>query len=115
MTSVSRKKNGCTSCRRRHLKCDNIEPSCANCVAANLECARVVNVRFRHVTDVGPLDPEQKWVKTASRNRWYLPFHRGTFTYSTKAYLSTSPRFCGQFTVRKMDQLRVWNSQIRLR
>ncbi|KAL5316735.1 hypothetical protein ACEPPN_015786 [Leptodophora sp. 'Broadleaf-Isolate-01'] len=79
MAAQSRKKNGCTSCRRRHLKCDNLEPSCANCVAANLECARLLNVRFRHVTDVGPSYREQTWVKTAGRNHLFVdesPFLR---------------------------------------
>ena len=29
---------GCSRCKRRHIKCDEIRPICANCSIANLEC-----------------------------------------------------------------------------
>lgn len=29
---------GCDNCRRRHLKCDQVQPKCLTCQAVGLEC-----------------------------------------------------------------------------
>ncbi|KAI5781526.1 hypothetical protein EDC01DRAFT_241600 [Geopyxis carbonaria] len=52
-----------TSCRVRHLKCDETRPVCRRCQRAGRECVRGYNVRFRYGTDLG--DEESNTPATA--------------------------------------------------
>ena len=66
----------CTSCRVRHLKCDQ-SPTCSECENAGRKCVRGYNIRFRHLAFDGTsknatradyskheffFDEEQTWV-----------------------------------------------------
>ncbi|KAA8904192.1 hypothetical protein FN846DRAFT_953207 [Sphaerosporella brunnea] len=51
-TTAPRTRTGCTSCRVRHLKCDEARPVCRRCQRAGRECVRGYNVRFRYGTDL---------------------------------------------------------------
>ncbi|KXT08253.1 hypothetical protein AC579_8922 [Pseudocercospora musae] len=34
----SKSRSGCTTCKKRHIKCDEKKPACANCVSRGLDC-----------------------------------------------------------------------------
>ncbi|KAF4431771.1 Lysine biosynthesis regulatory protein LYS14 [Colletotrichum fructicola] len=36
--SHKKSRNGCTECKRRHIRCDERQPSCANCEVAERAC-----------------------------------------------------------------------------
>ena len=37
--SHKKSRNGCTECKRRHIRCDERRPACANCAVADLPCS----------------------------------------------------------------------------
>ncbi|KAI1427628.1 hypothetical protein F5Y12DRAFT_142833 [Xylaria sp. FL1777] len=37
--SVKKSRHGCQECKRRHVKCDETRPSCANCVVRHSQCS----------------------------------------------------------------------------
>ncbi|KAI0863838.1 hypothetical protein F4860DRAFT_501783 [Xylaria cubensis] len=39
--SAKKSRYGCKECKRRHVKCDETKPSCANCVIRQLQCSFV--------------------------------------------------------------------------
>ncbi|KAI0188365.1 hypothetical protein EV127DRAFT_434601 [Xylaria flabelliformis] len=39
--SAKKSRYGCKECKRRHVKCDETKPSCANCVIRRLQCSFV--------------------------------------------------------------------------
>ncbi|ODV93471.1 hypothetical protein PACTADRAFT_36086 [Pachysolen tannophilus NRRL Y-2460] len=46
MTKRKRTRNGCLTCRDRHLKCDEQQPICNNCIKSKKECLRGVRLNF---------------------------------------------------------------------
>lgn len=49
---------GCVNCRRRHVKCDEQTPSCANCTRLSLPCS--FDRRFVFKTVTPPSDPKRR-------------------------------------------------------
>lgn len=43
-----RVRTGCRTCRERHLKCDEGEPECNNCLKSNRDCKRGLELKFNH-------------------------------------------------------------------
>src|SRR5690242_11435460 len=43
-TKSKRVRTGCLTCRERHLKCDEAQPTCMNCHKSNRECKRGVRL-----------------------------------------------------------------------
>ena len=43
----SRTRSGCITCRDRHIKCDEQQPICKNCLRSNRECLRGTRLNFR--------------------------------------------------------------------
>ncbi|KAL9109913.1 MAG: hypothetical protein Q9227_005436 [Pyrenula ochraceoflavens] len=46
-------RSGCQHCRLRHVKCDQQEPACFQCIKSGIECVGRYSTKFRHSTDVG--------------------------------------------------------------
>ncbi|ODV64487.1 Zn(II)2Cys6 transcription factor domain-containing protein ASCRUDRAFT_68461 [Ascoidea rubescens DSM 1968] len=42
----TRTRNGCLTCRDRHLKCDEAEPICLNCLKTSRKCVRGLRLNF---------------------------------------------------------------------
>ncbi|KAJ9145099.1 C6 zinc finger domain protein [Pleurostoma richardsiae] len=50
---VSRDRNGCATCRRRHLRCDKTKPECFNCIRLGYNCEGYGNrIAFRDQTSL---------------------------------------------------------------
>ncbi|EDK44631.1 hypothetical protein LELG_02810 [Lodderomyces elongisporus NRRL YB-4239] len=43
----SRTRSGCITCRDRHIKCDEQQPICKNCLRSNRECLKGTRLNFR--------------------------------------------------------------------
>jgi hypothetical protein len=47
-TPVKRSRNGCLTCRTRHLKCDEVKPQCTNCTKGGRTCQWGMILKFDH-------------------------------------------------------------------
>ncbi|KIW51350.1 hypothetical protein PV05_10083 [Exophiala xenobiotica] len=63
---------GCESCRQRHLKCDERQPSCLQCELLKVNCEREEKYRFRHLTWFGSDDecPDECEFEFPTEQRW---------------------------------------------
>ncbi|KAL6453059.1 AHR1 Adhesion and hyphal regulator 1 [Candida maltosa Xu316] len=53
----SRTRSGCVTCRDRHIKCDEQQPICRNCIKSNRKCYRGLRLNFTQYTFY---DPDEK-------------------------------------------------------
>ncbi|CAK7895366.1 hypothetical protein CAAN1_05S03268 [[Candida] anglica] len=50
----SRTRSGCLTCRDRHMKCDEQQPVCKNCLRSNRKCYRGIRLNFAQYTMYDP-------------------------------------------------------------
>lgn len=50
----SRTRSGCLTCRDRHMKCDEQQPVCKNCIKSKRKCYRGVRLNFTQYTIYNP-------------------------------------------------------------
>ncbi|KAF7560348.1 hypothetical protein G7046_g3803 [Stylonectria norvegica] len=60
--SHRKSRHGCAECKRRHIKCDEVQPKCGNCTITKRECSFVAN---RATLPVG-LTPQSRLSSTPS-------------------------------------------------
>lgn len=86
---ATRSKRGCTTCRRRHLRCDETRPVCQRCIRAQLSCiySHVSTTRQAEAAQIRPqaslsvfknseeLTDLQFWLEVGGSNaaRWHCP------------------------------------------
>ncbi|KAK6465748.1 hypothetical protein DFJ63DRAFT_30609 [Scheffersomyces coipomensis] len=52
----SRTRSGCLTCRDRHMKCDEQQPICRNCIKSKRKCYRGIRLNFTQYTMYNPSD-----------------------------------------------------------
>lgn len=50
----SRTRSGCLTCRDRHIKCDEQQPVCKNCIKSKRKCHRGIRLNFTQYTIYNP-------------------------------------------------------------
>ncbi|CUM64998.1 uncharacterized protein PRCAT00002616001 [Priceomyces carsonii] len=50
----SRTRSGCLTCRDRHMKCDEQQPVCRNCIKSKRKCYRGIRLNFTHYNIYDP-------------------------------------------------------------
>ncbi|KAK6459608.1 uncharacterized protein RJT20DRAFT_124856 [Scheffersomyces xylosifermentans] len=50
----SRTRSGCLTCRDRHMKCDEQQPVCSNCIKSKRKCYRGIRLNFTQYTVYNP-------------------------------------------------------------
>mmetsp|Transcript_7006 Transcript_7006/g.8883 ORF Transcript_7006/g.8883 Transcript_7006/m.8883 type:complete len:613 (+) Transcript_7006:192-2030(+) len=53
-TKKSRTRSGCLTCRDRHMKCDEQQPVCNNCIKSKRKCFRGIRLNFTQYTIYEP-------------------------------------------------------------
>lgn len=56
----SRTRSGCVTCRDRHIKCDEQQPICKNCIKSNRKCYRGIRLNFTQYTFYDPDEHKPK-------------------------------------------------------
>ncbi|KAI0096864.1 hypothetical protein GGR51DRAFT_542400 [Nemania sp. FL0031] len=58
--SAKKSRHGCKECKRRHVKCDELKPCCANCTVRHLPCSYLSSVPIppRHVSSSNLSSPD---------------------------------------------------------
>ncbi|CAK9439143.1 uncharacterized protein LODBEIA_P33670 [Lodderomyces beijingensis] len=62
----SRTRSGCVTCRDRHIKCDEQQPICKNCIRSNRHCFRGVRLNFTQYTFYNPEENEASCSSSSS-------------------------------------------------
>ncbi|KAH7407343.1 hypothetical protein BKA64DRAFT_693634 [Cadophora sp. MPI-SDFR-AT-0126] len=114
--SHKKSRNGCGPCKRRHLKCDEIHPECANCHDHGLKClyipARTLDSSRRKlrcpeahaVTELETLSPESRTIPSASQESVAL-------SISPQLYNVTAGKLLHHYTTSVYDTLSTIPSQ----
>ncbi|KAL2850091.1 fungal-specific transcription factor domain-containing protein [Aspergillus pseudodeflectus] len=74
MTSISRARTGCWTCRARRIKCDEARPKCRRCARLNVDCGYGVRLIWHEESMARGVchGREAVWSKwdTLNRNKW---------------------------------------------
>jgi hypothetical protein len=90
---VSKVRSGCLTCKSRHLKCDEAQPSCLRCIRSQRECRRrkseLRELSIVHYISPAPSHPISEWPSlTPSEQRWFYIFRTWTGPELAGAYNS---------------------------
>lgn len=84
---------GCDTCRRRHVKCDQVRPHCLTCKAVGVECAGYPkDLKWVTSFNASSADPETRSASRPLSSRRHL--YSGNYPHV----------FCSAFTLTKYFQ-----------
>lgn len=69
----SRTRSGCVTCRDRHIKCDEQQPVCKNCLKSNRKCYRGIRLNFTQYTFYNPDENKPKQLQRSQQSQHQTP------------------------------------------